>query len=262
MGVFDTTLHAQPFRAASTTSSCSAIFRATRQVGYLAVGHSRGHDTSIGHFCTSVIDYHRDSTTITTAVADARQGRGIISHSRADDDTTDISPDPDGIEIQSCGARYPGHGAVPSDLVRSAQGAGDAPRRRSRTSPRRRTSRRTCGSIGFCIGWNPAPRPHHQAHRPGSATQLGLRAGRRRTETAHRALRGQGVALRFREGDGWPSGARRARHPVTLRDRGRQDDRPRRHQFRGRCARLTREEEPCRCSSAGPAVGARRLLTP
>ena len=54
MGVFNTTLHAQPFQGGFRYFVLFGDLPANRQVGYLAIGDSRGRGTYIGHFCTSV----------------------------------------------------------------------------------------------------------------------------------------------------------------------------------------------------------------
>ena len=71
MGVFNTTLHAQPFQGGFRYFILFGDLPANRQVGYLAIGDSRGRGTYIGHFCTSVFDYRRDSTAIMAAISEA-----------------------------------------------------------------------------------------------------------------------------------------------------------------------------------------------
>lgn len=123
MGVFNTTLHAQPFQGGFRYFVLFGELPAeTRQVGYLAIGDSRGRGTSIGHFCTSVFDYRRDSAAISAALDEAVAaaglgkigGRGGIGG---------IFSDPDGIEIQFLPAPDTlVTAAVPSDLVPSRKG--------------------------------------------------------------------------------------------------------------------------------------------
>lgn len=123
MGLFNTTLHAQPFQGGFRYFVLFGELPAdTRQVGYLAIGDSRGRGTYIGHFCTSVFDYRRDSAAITTALDEAVAaaglgkigGRGGIGG---------IFSDPDGIEIQFLPAPDTlVTAAVPSDLVPSRKG--------------------------------------------------------------------------------------------------------------------------------------------
>ncbi len=99
MGVFNTTLHAQPFQGGLRYFVLLGKLNERREVGYLAVGDARGRGTYIGHFCTSVYDWRRDSEAIFAAMkrefATARfgefpGGKGIGG----------IFADPDGIEIQ------------------------------------------------------------------------------------------------------------------------------------------------------------------
>ena len=106
----------------SVTSSSSAICRPTRQVGYLAIGDSRGRGTYIGHFCTSVFNYRRDSAAISTAISEAvdKAGLGTL---RGGGGFGGIFSDPDGIEIQFLPAPDTlVTAAVPSDLVESNKG--------------------------------------------------------------------------------------------------------------------------------------------
>src|SRR5215470_3420070 len=65
MGVFNTKLHAQPFQGGFRYFVLLGPLPENRQVGYLAIGDSRGRGTYICHFCTSVFDYRRDSAAIT-----------------------------------------------------------------------------------------------------------------------------------------------------------------------------------------------------
>src|SRR5689334_4179150 len=52
MSVFKTTLHAQPFQGGQRYFVLLGDLPANRQVGYLAIGDSRGRGNYIGHFCT------------------------------------------------------------------------------------------------------------------------------------------------------------------------------------------------------------------
>jgi glyoxylase I family protein len=99
MGVFNTTLHAQPFQGGFRYFILFGDLPANRQVGYLAIGDSRGRGTYIGHFCTSVFDYRRDSTAIMAAISEAseKEGLGKIAGGGG---IGGIFSDPDGIEIQ------------------------------------------------------------------------------------------------------------------------------------------------------------------
>jgi predicted enzyme related to lactoylglutathione lyase len=122
MSVFNTTLHAQPFQGANRYFVLFGDLPANRQVGYLAIGASRGRGTYIGHFCTSVFDYRRDSVAIMAALNDevAKAGLGKITGGTG---VGGIFSDPDGIEIQFLPAPDTVvTAAVPSDLVESRKG--------------------------------------------------------------------------------------------------------------------------------------------
>jgi len=123
MGVFNTTLHAQPFQGGFRYFVLfGELPAATRQVGYLAIGDSRGRGTYIGHFCTSVFDYRRDSAAISAALDDAvaKAGLGKLGGRGG---VGGIFSDPDGIEIQFLPAPDTlVTAAVPSDLVPSRKG--------------------------------------------------------------------------------------------------------------------------------------------
>jgi predicted enzyme related to lactoylglutathione lyase len=118
MGLFNTTLHAQPFQGGFRYFVLFGdLPAATREVGYLAIGDSRGRGTYIGHFCTSVFDYRRDAMAISTALdeAVAKEGLGKIGGRGG---IGGIFSDPDGIEIQFLPAPDTlVTAAVPSDLV-------------------------------------------------------------------------------------------------------------------------------------------------
>jgi len=122
MSVFNTKLHAQPFQGGFRYFVLMGPLPESRQVGYLAIGDSRGRGTYIGHFCTSVFDYRRDSAAIMSALSDAvdKAGLGKIVVGSG---VAGIFSDPDGIEIQ-----FPPApdtlvtAAVPSDLVEPNKG--------------------------------------------------------------------------------------------------------------------------------------------
>jgi catechol 2,3-dioxygenase-like lactoylglutathione lyase family enzyme len=118
MGLFNTTLHAQPFQGGFRYFVLFGDLPAdTRRVGYLAIGDSRGRGTYIGHFCTSVFDYRRDAMAISAALdeAVAKEGLGKIGGRGG---IGGIFSDPDGIEIQFLPAPDTlVTAAVPSDLV-------------------------------------------------------------------------------------------------------------------------------------------------
>jgi catechol 2,3-dioxygenase-like lactoylglutathione lyase family enzyme len=99
MSVFNTTLHAQPFQGGFRYFILFGDLPDNRQVGYLAIGDSRGRGTYIGHFCTSVFNYRRDSMAISAALAEAvdKAGLGKLSGGGG---IGGIFSDPDGIEIQ------------------------------------------------------------------------------------------------------------------------------------------------------------------
>ena len=122
MSVFNTTLHAQPFQGGQRYFVLLGELAANRQVGYVAIGDSRGRGTYIGHFCTSVFDYRRDSAAIFAAINDAvaKAGLGAISTGGG---IGGLFSDPDGIEIQFLPAPDTlVTAAVPSDLVEHRKG--------------------------------------------------------------------------------------------------------------------------------------------
>ena len=122
MGVFNTTLHAQPFQGGFRYFVLFGELPANRQIGYLAIGDSRGRGTYIGHFCTSVFDYRRDSAAITAAVAEATEKAGLGKLSGGGG-IGGIFSDPDGIEIQFLPAPDTlVTAAVPSELVAPRKG--------------------------------------------------------------------------------------------------------------------------------------------
>src|SRR5687767_3385340 len=119
MAVFNTTLHAQPFQGGFRYFVLLGELPAsTRQVGYVAIGDSRGRGTYIGHFCTSVFDYRQNSAAINAAGTKA--GTGGLSGGGG---VGGIFTDPDGIEIQFLPAPDTlVTAATPSDLVESRKG--------------------------------------------------------------------------------------------------------------------------------------------
>jgi predicted enzyme related to lactoylglutathione lyase len=123
MGLFNTTLHAQPFQGGFRYFVLFGELPAdTRQVGYLAIGDSRGRGTYIGHFCTSVFDYRRDAAAISAALDDA-VGKAGLGKLGGRGGIGGIFSDPDGIEIQFLPAPDTlVTAAVPSDLVPSRKG--------------------------------------------------------------------------------------------------------------------------------------------
>ena len=122
MAVFNTTLHAQPFQGGFRYFVLLGDLPGNRQVGYVAIGDSSGRGTYIGHFCTSVFDYRRDSAAISAAMTDAvtKAGLGKVTFGAG---AAGIFSDPDGIEIQFLPAPDTlVTAAVPSDLVEPRTG--------------------------------------------------------------------------------------------------------------------------------------------
>jgi catechol 2,3-dioxygenase-like lactoylglutathione lyase family enzyme len=122
MGVFNTKLHAQPFQGGFRYFVLFGDLPANRQVGYLAIGDSRGRGTYIGHFCTSIFDYRQNSAAITNALVEAvdKAGLGKLTMGSG---PGGIFSDPDGIEIQFLPAPDTlVTVAVPSDLVEPNRG--------------------------------------------------------------------------------------------------------------------------------------------
>jgi catechol 2,3-dioxygenase-like lactoylglutathione lyase family enzyme len=122
MGLFNTRLHAQPFQGGFRYFVLFGDLPANREVGYLAIGDSRGRGTYIGHFCTSIFNYRRDSAAISTALVEAvaKAGLGKIEIGSG---FGGIFKDPDGIEIQFLPAPDTlVTAAVPSDLVEPNKG--------------------------------------------------------------------------------------------------------------------------------------------
>lgn len=122
MGVFNTKLHAQEFRGGLRYFVLLGELAENRQVGYLAIGDSRGRGTYIGHFCTSVFDYRKNAAAITKEMTEAfeKAGFGTLAGGGS---FGGIYADPDGIEIQFLPAPDTlVTAAVPSDLVEPNKG--------------------------------------------------------------------------------------------------------------------------------------------
>jgi len=122
MGVFNTKLHAQPFQGGFRYFVLFGDLPANREVGYVAIGDSRGRGTYIGHFCTSIFNYRQNSAAISSALVDAvaKAGLGKIEIGSG---FGGIFKDPDGIEIQFLPAPDTlVTAAVPSDLVEPNKG--------------------------------------------------------------------------------------------------------------------------------------------
>jgi catechol 2,3-dioxygenase-like lactoylglutathione lyase family enzyme len=123
MSVFNTRLHAQPFQGGFRYFILLGELQLPgREVGYLAIGDSRGRGTYIGHFCTSVVNWRRDSAAIMAAITDSVAKAGL-SPITGGTGVGGIFSDPDGIEIQFLPAPDTlVTAAVPSDLVPPNQG--------------------------------------------------------------------------------------------------------------------------------------------
>jgi catechol 2,3-dioxygenase-like lactoylglutathione lyase family enzyme len=122
MGVFNTKLHAQPFQGGQRYFVLFGELPAGREVGYLAIGDSRGRGTYIGHFCTSIFNYRQNSAAITSALVEAvdKAGLGKLTMGSG---PAGLFSDPDGIEIQFLPAPDTlVTAAVPSDLVEPNNG--------------------------------------------------------------------------------------------------------------------------------------------
>lgn len=123
MGLFRTTLHAQPFRGGQRYFVLLGPLPENRAVGYIAVGAaSAGRGSYIGHFCTSVEGWQRDNAAIFEAMKErfAKEGFGEFPGGGG---FAGLFQDPDGIEVQF----LPTPDtlvtvAVPSDLVPPRQG--------------------------------------------------------------------------------------------------------------------------------------------
>lgn len=122
MGLFNTKLHAQPFQGGFRYFVLFGDLPANREVGYLAIGDSRGRGTYIGHFCTSIFNYRQNSAAISSALVEAvaKAGLGTIEIGGG---FGGVFKDPDGIEIQFLPAPDTlVTAAVPSDLVEPNRG--------------------------------------------------------------------------------------------------------------------------------------------
>jgi len=122
MGLFRTTLHAQPFQGGQRYFVLLGPLPESRAVGYLAVGASRGRGTYIGHFCTSVANWRRDSAAVFAQMKEQFHVAGF-GEFPGSTGFGGIFDDPDGIEIQFLPSPDTlVTAAVPSDLVPPEQG--------------------------------------------------------------------------------------------------------------------------------------------
>jgi catechol 2,3-dioxygenase-like lactoylglutathione lyase family enzyme len=122
MGLFKTTLHAQPFQGGFRYFVLLGPLPDSRAVGYLAIGASRGRGTYIGHFCTSVAEWRRDSAAIFAAMKE-QFGAARFGEFPGATGVGGIFHDPDGIEIQFLPSPDTlVTAALPSDLVPASQG--------------------------------------------------------------------------------------------------------------------------------------------
>ena len=99
MGLLNTTLYAQPFQGGFRYFVLLGELNERREVGYLAVGAARGRGSYIGHFCTTVFDWRRDSDAVFAGMEDAFAAAGFGAFPGSTG-FGGIFTDPDGIEIQ------------------------------------------------------------------------------------------------------------------------------------------------------------------
>ena len=99
MGLLKTELHAQPFRGNLRYFVLLDELGEGRETSYLAVGDARDRGSYIGHFCTTVFDWRRDSEAIWSSMAEeiAAAGFGTFPGTTG---FGGVFTDPDGIEIQ------------------------------------------------------------------------------------------------------------------------------------------------------------------
>lgn len=123
MGLFRTALHAQPFQGAFRYFVLLGPLPENRTVGYIAVGDARGRGTYIGHFCTSVREWRRDSAAIFAAMKEQFASTGFGQFPGPGAGAAGVFKDPDGIEIQFLPSPDTlVTAAVPNDLVPGGQG--------------------------------------------------------------------------------------------------------------------------------------------
>jgi len=122
MQLFNTALHAQPFRGAQRYFILFGDMNVRREVGYMAIGAANGRETGIGHFCTSVVDWRENSNAIWEAMAEEFSSTGLGDFPGSTG-FGGLFEDPDGIEIQFLPSPDTlVTAATPSDLVAHHQG--------------------------------------------------------------------------------------------------------------------------------------------
>ncbi len=123
MGLFRTALHAQPFQGGFRYFVLLGPLPQNRTVGYIAIGDARGRGTYIGHFCTSVREWRRDSAAIFAAMKEQFASAGFGQFPGPGAGAAGVFKDPDGIEIQFLPSPDTlVTAAVPNDLVPGGQG--------------------------------------------------------------------------------------------------------------------------------------------
>jgi catechol 2,3-dioxygenase-like lactoylglutathione lyase family enzyme len=122
MGLLRTQLHAQPFQGAQRYFVLLGPLPENRAVGYLAVGNSRGRGNYIGHFCTSVAQWQKNSAAIVAEMKERFRGAGF-GEFPGSTGFGGLFTDPEGIEIQFLPSPDTVvTAAVPSDFVPGGQG--------------------------------------------------------------------------------------------------------------------------------------------
>ena len=122
MGLLRTTLHVQPFRGGSRYFVLLGPLPESRAVGYIAVGDAHGRETGIGHFCTSVADWRRDSAAVFAEMKEKFRASGFGDFPGGGGFGGTFN-DPDGIEVQFLPSPDTlVTAAVPSELVPGEQG--------------------------------------------------------------------------------------------------------------------------------------------
>jgi catechol 2,3-dioxygenase-like lactoylglutathione lyase family enzyme len=99
MGLLKTELHAQEFRGGYRYFVLLNPLTESREVGYIAVGAAPGRESYIGHFCTSIHDWRRDSEAVMSGLKQQVEAAGFGDFP-ASGGFGALFKDPDGIEIQ------------------------------------------------------------------------------------------------------------------------------------------------------------------